>query len=113
MSHVTHLQATQQKLAAIAGNTVEDSLLKDAALQLVRATDCNTLQHTATHCNIQQHLDDSLLKDAALQLVRATHCNMLQHTATYSNTLMTCSSRTQPCNWCVQHAAPYCIMNLF
>jgi len=57
MSHVTHWQETQQKLAAIAGNidTVDDSLLKDAALQLVRATHCNILQHTATYCNTLQH----------------------------------------------------------
>jgi len=32
------------------------------------ATHCNILQHTATYCNILQHT--------------ATHCNILQHTAT-------------------------------
>jgi len=33
---------------------------------------CNTLQHTATHCNT---------------LHTATHCNALQHTTTHCNTL--------------------------
>jgi len=32
---------------------------------------CNTLQHTATHCNT----------------LHATHCNALQRTATHCNTL--------------------------
>ena len=38
-----------------------------------RVTRCNTLQHTATHCNTLQHI--------------ATHCNILQHTATHCITL--------------------------
>jgi len=37
------------------------------------ATHCNTLKHTATYCNILQHT--------------AIHCNTLQHTATHCNTL--------------------------
>jgi hypothetical protein len=37
------------------------------------ATHCNILQHTATHCNTLQH--------------PATHCNTLQHIATHCNTL--------------------------
>jgi len=40
---------------------------------LLAKSNCNTLQHTATHCNTLQRT--------------ATHCNTLQHTATHCNTL--------------------------
>jgi len=44
-------------------------------------SDCNTLQHTATHCDTLQYT--------------ATHCITLHHTATHCNTL--------------QHTATHCI----
>ena len=39
---------------------------------------CNTLQHTATHCNALQQTKHS---------ATAPHCNTLQHTAAHCNTL--------------------------
>jgi len=56
------------------------------------ATNCNTLQHTATHPRIEvQHT--------------ATHCNTLQHTATHCNTLphtrrLQCSTLPHPASHC-------------
>jgi len=52
--------------------------------------DCNTLQHTATHCNTPQHT--------------ATHCNTLQHTATHCNALQHTATH---CNT-LQHTATHC-----
>ena len=64
------------------------------------ATQCNTLQHTATHCNravwatltwVWQHSATRVWQHSATHyntLQRtATHCNTLQHTATHCNTL--------------------------
>jgi len=61
-------------------------------------TNCNTLQHTATHLNTMQHTEHD-----------ATHCNTLQHTATRCNTLQhaaTCCNTLQ-----LQHAATHCNMS--
>ena len=44
---------------------------------------CNTLQHTAIHCNTL------LTREEPVSRPRATHCNTLQHTATHCNTLLT------------------------
>jgi len=50
---------------------------------------CNTLQHTATHCNT---LETDRLADggsgfgAGKTQCTATHCNILQHTAAHCNT---------------------------
>ena len=75
------------------------------------ATNCNILQHAATHCNIDdltQYLCCVLPQHTAtlcnvLQRT-AAHCSTLQHTATHCNTLQRtatyCSTR--------QHAAAHC-----
>ena len=46
-------------------------------------THCNTLQHTATHCN----MNASCLCTRTWWYGCATHCNTLQRTATHCNTL--------------------------
>ena len=46
---------------------------------------CNTLQHTATHCNTLQERERQ--QRGALLQHTATHCNTLQYTATHYNTL--------------------------
>jgi len=87
------------------------------------ATHCNTLQHTATYCNILLKLQHTATYCNALQhtathcialqrttthcnaLQRtATHCNTLQHTATHCNTLQ----RTATYNAILQHTATQC-----
>jgi len=57
---------------------------------------CNTLQHTATHCNT--------LRSRRRQTVQhtATHCNTLQHTATHS-----AHGGDRQCNT-LQHTATHC-----
>jgi len=68
------------------------------------ATDCNTLQLTATHCSTRRPRRN------------ATHCNTLQHTATHCNRLQLtathCSTRrprrtATHCNT-LQHTASHC-----
>jgi len=57
----------------------------------------NTLQHTATHCNLNQvghSATFSRMFQAYSNWHTATHCNTLQHTATHCNTL--------------QHTATHC-----
>jgi len=51
-------------------------------------THCNTLRHTAAHCNTRTYLTciHAVLKLYTLQNT-ASHCNKLQHTATNCNTL--------------------------
>jgi len=58
-----------------------------------RATRCNTLQHTATHCNTRKYSND-----------RAARCNTLQHTATHCNTRKYSNDRATRCNT-LQHTA--------
>ena len=66
------------------------------------ATRCNTLQHTATHCNAgycttEFHVRSNRLRDCrgrVSQPTHATYCNLLQHIATHCNTL--------------QHSATHC-----
>jgi len=41
------------------------------------ATHCNTLQHTATHCNTLHLMEWQVIAGTA------RHCNTLQHTATH------------------------------
>jgi len=48
---------------------------------------CNTLKHTATHCNTYMWHDSDSWHWNTLQHT-ATHCNTLQHTATQYNTLL-------------------------
>ena len=48
-------------------------------LGISQSCPCNTLQHTATHCNTLQYTEHT-----------ATHCNTLQHTATHCNTQRAC-----------------------
>jgi len=91
----------------------------------VLLTHCNTLQHTATHCNTWPILQDTathcntgksccrcyawtwMVSFGVLQAHcntlqhTATHCNTLQHTATHCNTLQHGHPR---CN-CLQHTA--------
>jgi len=62
------------------------------------APHCNTLQHTATHCN-------------TLQLEArhtAPHCNTLQHTATHCNALQLEARHTAPHRNTLQHTATHC-----
>ena len=77
------------------------------------AKHCNTLQHTATHCNV--HLTQGLF--TPLQIVKvslqhtATHCNTLQHTATHYNTLhLHCNALQRIATHCntLQHTASRC-----
>jgi len=57
------------------------------------ATRCNTMQHSATLCNMPQHLQHTLQQSATLcntlqhSATPTTLCNTLQHTATRCNTL--------------------------
>ena len=55
---------------------------------------CDTLQHTALHCNALNTMQHT-----------ATHCNTLQHTATHCNTLQHTAAH---CNT-LQHTAAHCI----
>jgi len=73
---------------------------------------CDTLQHTATHCNTLQHaatthcntLQHAATHHNVLPFVEtsATQCNTLQYTATHRNTLQHTATR---CNT-LQHTAP-------
>jgi len=56
-------------------------------------TPCNTLQHTATHCSISNTLQYT-----------ATHCNTLQHTATLKRETLSSLSRSNS----LQHTATHC-----
>jgi len=51
---------------------------------------CNTLQHTATHCSAPQH--------------NATQCNTMQHNATHCNTMQRTATQ---CN-ALQHTDKHC-----
>jgi len=73
-------------------------------------TDCNTLQHTATHCNTLQHtaahcstLQHTATHCSTLQHT-ATHCNTLQHTATHCNTLHHIATHCTPRSTAVRSA---------
>ena len=68
---------------------------------------CNTLEHTATHCNhcnTLQHAHSCALQHTATHLFMCTlnslcqtrHCNTLQHAATHCNTLIHMHSL---CHW--------------
>jgi len=86
------------------------------------ATRYNTLQHSATLCNILQctvaycctTLLDTLLKCIAthcntLQTHVATHCNTLQQTATHSNILQhTATYYNNTLQHTLQHTTPHC-----
>ena len=78
------------------------------ALLIINAP-CNTLQHTATHCQkqrIKQHKQRcaTAILRCSSSLRTATYCNILQHTATYCNTLQHTATY---CN-ILQHTATYC-----
>jgi len=75
---------------------------------------CNTLQHTATHCNALLQLQHNVRLASCIQTISrvwtshmqhtATHCNTLQHTATHirclgSHSTITCLSRTVYHEW--------------
>jgi len=77
---------------------------------------CNTLQYTATHCNMLQRSAPQSF--AHVMMWTATHCNTLQHTATRRTTLCTTLLRACPlfetgrdlyvnCNT-LQHNATHC-----
>ena len=53
----------------------------------VTATQCNTLQHTATCCNMLHYTLQHTATQCNILWRTATHCNTLQHTATHCNTL--------------------------
>jgi len=66
------------------------------------ATHCNTLQHTATHCNIATHnhaveRESTHVIYVCVHIERriAMHCNTLQHTATLQHTVMQSSERVR------------------
>ena len=86
---------------------------------------CNTLQHTATHCNALQQsglpLNTWVPQVYSVQHT-ATNCNALQHTATHCNALQHTDTHTLPyavvhgclksvtaihCNT-LQHTATHC-----
>ena len=70
------------------------------------ATFCNTLQHTATHCNIlHMHWTESVWYN---MLYTATHCNTLQHTATHCNTLQLTATH---CNTLYTHWSEFVCYN--
>jgi len=98
------------------------------------ATDCDTLQHTATdeqndakvkhrkailhashnhaHCNTLRHCNTrqiataccSKMQHTATHSLQHTHCNILQHTTTYCNTMQHSATH---CN-IMQHTAAHC-----
>jgi len=93
---------------------------------------CNTLQHTATHCNTthgntRQHTTthkSHRVSRIDCDTLTATHCNTLQHIATHCNTLqvnLIARSRLRAIKWVkfngtlsaaqcstVQHTATHC-----
>jgi len=58
----------------IAANTRSNEEINATVANLNGYDACNTLQHTATHCNTK------------LKAMITSHCNTLQHTATHCNT---------------------------
>ena len=57
---------------------------------LQHTSHCNTLQHTATHCDTLHNHDAFIVRHSATPATHwhtlehiATHCNTLQHTATH------------------------------
>jgi hypothetical protein len=65
---------------------------------------CNTLQHTATHCNTLQERERQ--QRGALLQHTATHCSTLQHTARERASAKRCFVATH-CNT-LQHTATHC-----
>jgi len=70
------------------------------------ATHYTSLQYTAAHCNIFEHLHNGpqrrhLRGYCNILHYTTTHCNMLQHTATYLSTFTTGHSE----DTCVEHPA--------
>ena len=70
-------------------------------LHVTNATPCNTLQHTATHCNIRVReyrsaavMESFTCHESNKLQQAASRCNTLQHTATHYTTL--------------QHTATHC-----
>ena len=71
---------------------------------------CNTLQHTATHCNTFENVCSTLQHTATTSLQHtATHCNTLQHTTTRQRmSAAHCNMLQQHfCNT-LQHTATHC-----
>jgi len=66
---------------------------------------CNTLQHTATHCNTL-HVTDAggVRARTKLPALQHLHCSTLQHSATHCNTLQQSAIH---CN-ILQHSATHC-----
>ena len=69
-------------------------------------TDCNTLQHTVTHCNIRIYIEMWVPQRilAVMNQHAASHCNTQHHTATHCNTLQHTATH---CNT-LQHTATHC-----
>jgi len=57
------------------------------SLRVSSKTDSSTLQRTAVHWNMLQHVATFLSSVESFPKVTAAHCNVLQHTATCYNTL--------------------------
>jgi len=76
---------------------------------------CNTLQHTATHCNTLLYcnimcLHAFILPHSCCILLQhtATHCNAVQDTATHSNTLQRTATYGRTCAHCNRYCATHC-----
>ena len=86
-AHCNILQYTATYYCDTPGNTRSGERRSERS----RTTHCNTLQHTATHCNTllqqtQEHGQEEDDRSGHAQHT-ATHCNTLQHTTThYCNT---------------------------
>ena len=74
----------------------------DTARDILTATHCSTLPHTATHCNPLQHKKNP---GNARDILTATHCNTLQHTATQKEPRQ--CRRHPDCN-ALQYTATHC-----
>jgi len=86
---------------ATQGNTLHMNLSARVSLACL----CNTLPHTATHCNTTKR--DRPVGQSALGRPwqhSTTHCNTLQHTATQGNTLQHVATH---CNT-LQHTTTHC-----
>jgi len=88
-----HTQSRQDILPSHTEPTVQSRLRKDTKIQYKDSENepaCNTLQHTATHCNTLQrtHAQTSVVPVwLCLSTSIAIHCSILQDTATCCNIL--------------------------
>ena len=67
---------------------------RNSCLVTIATPHCNTLQHTATHCNIRGCCARATRFSPLSQLYSATRCNTLQHAATHCNARECCARAT-------------------